>query len=51
MAKKNKIFMPSTGGGIVRYEEDKQLGIKMKPEHVIAIIVAVIIGEIVLHTL
>jgi len=51
MSKDNKVFMPASGGGIVRYEEDEHLGIKMKPEHVMALIVAVIIGEIFLHTL
>jgi len=50
MSKKNRIFMPASGGGIVRYEEDQHLGIKMKPEYVVALVIAVIIGEIVLHT-
>ena len=36
MAKKdNKISMPQTGAGLVRYFDEESLGPKLSPEHVI----------------
>jgi preprotein translocase subunit Sec61beta len=36
MAKKdNKISMPQTGAGLVRYFDEESLGPKLAPEHVI----------------
>ena len=35
MAKKDKISMPQTGAGLVRYFDEESLGPKLSPEHVI----------------
>lgn len=50
MSHKEKVFIPQTGGGIVRYSEDDHYGLKLQPEHVVAFTVLVILGEILLHT-
>lgn len=47
----NKIHIPSSQGGLVRYSEEPTSKISLKPEYVIAAIVIVIIGEILLQTL
>ena len=44
MAKKdNKISMPQTGAGLVRYFDEESLGPKLSPEHVIVATVIVAI--------
>jgi preprotein translocase subunit Sec61beta len=45
----NKVQMPSSGGGIVRYFDDYKSKIQFRPEHVIVLVVVVIIIEIILH--
>lgn len=47
----DKIRMPSSGGGIVRYFEDYKSKIEIGPKVVVAMIVIVIIIEIMLHYL
>ena len=47
----NKIHIPSSQGGLVRYSEESTSKIFLKPEHVIAAIIIVIVGEILLQTL
>ena len=49
MAQDNKIHLPSSGGGLVRYFEDYKSKITIKPEVVIGIIIVVIIIEILLY--
>lgn len=49
MAKKEKISLPPTGGGIFRTYDDEGVGLKLKPEHIIGVCVAVVIFEIFLH--
>lgn len=46
---KDKITMPSSQGGLVRYLEDYKSKITLKPEHIILIVIVVIIIEIILH--
>lgn len=46
---KDKISMPSSQGGLVRYFDDYKSKIEFKPEHVIILIIVVIILEIILH--
>lgn len=44
MAKKdNKISMPQTGAGLVRYFDEESLGPKLSPEHIIVATVIVAI--------
>lgn len=45
----NKIQMPSSGGGIVRYFDDYKSSLRFKPEHVIILVILVIIIEMILH--
>ncbi|MFH0752598.1 MAG: preprotein translocase subunit Sec61beta [archaeon] len=49
MASNNKVQMPSSGGGLVRYFEDVKTKIPIKPEYVVIAIVVVLIAEIILH--
>ena len=49
MAQDNKIHMPSSGGGLVRYFDDYKSKLEFSPYWVIAIIVLIIIAEILLH--
>ena len=45
----NKIQMPSSGGGLVRYFDDIKTKIEIKPAYVIAFIVVVIVIELYLY--
>ena len=49
MAKKERISLPPTGGGIFRPSDEESGGLKLKPEHVVAFTVVVILLEIMLH--
>jgi len=46
----NKISLPSSGGGLVRYFDEYRSKIEIKPEYVIAAIVVVIILGFVLKS-
>ncbi len=48
MSKKEKIYMPSGSGGIVRYGEEGDCKIKLEPEHVIYIVIGLVVFETVL---
>ena len=45
----NRISIPSSGGGIVRYFDDYKSKIEFTPMVVVVLIVAVILVEIILH--
>ncbi|MEK6826720.1 MAG: preprotein translocase subunit Sec61beta [Nanoarchaeota archaeon] len=47
----NRIQMPQSGGGLIRYFEDYKSKIEFSPWVVIWVIVAIIIAEILLHRL
>ncbi len=47
--KRDKITMPMSGAGLVRYMEEEGRGVKLKPEHVVLAAVGVIIVEILLR--
>ena len=49
MSRQDKIQMPSSGGGLVRYFDEHKSKIMIKPAYVIAIIIIVIIIEIWLN--
>jgi preprotein translocase subunit Sec61beta len=49
MSRQDKIQMPSSGAGIMRYFDDYKSKIEFKPEHVIIMVVLVIIIVIALH--
>lgn len=45
----NKISMPSSGGGIVRYFDDYKSKIEFTPMVVVVLIIVVILVEAILH--
>jgi preprotein translocase subunit Sec61beta len=45
----NKIQLPSSGGGLMRYSEGSSSKFQFKPGHVIILVIIVILIEIVLH--
>lgn len=49
MAKDNKIDMPTSGGGLMRYSGESRSKLQFKPEHVLILIVVVIVIQLVLH--
>jgi len=48
MAQKRQLQAPATAGGLVRYGEEEESLIKLKPMHVVSIVIALIILEIFL---
>ncbi len=48
MAKKDKVYMPSGTGGLIRYQDAAGQKIKLKPEHVVYTVVTLVVLEIVL---
>jgi len=48
MARK-RVILPSGYGGLIRYPEEEKTKIKLKPEHLVWIVVGIIIIEIVLR--
>lgn len=51
MAKKDKIYMPSGAGGLIRYPEEEKEVVKLKPRHVVMIVISIAIFEILLKFL
>ena len=51
MAKKQRSMMPQSTAGLIRYFEESEEAIKLKPEHVIGIAVMVTIIVILLKTM
>ena len=48
MAEKQKMRAPSTIAGLVRYEEEGESLIKLKPMHVVGIVAVLIVLELIL---
>lgn len=46
--RKNKVKLPSSGAGLVRYMDEEGHGIKVKPEHVLIAAGAVVVMKIAL---
>ena len=46
MAKRDKIYMPAGTGGLIRYGEEGKEAIRLKPEHVVAIVIAIVLLEL-----
>ena len=51
MGKRDKIMMPSSQGGLVRYFDEEKTRFKIKPGYVILLIVVFVIIEIIVRTL
>jgi len=45
----DKINLPSSGGGLVRYFEDYKSKIVIRPEIIVAIIILIVIIEVLLY--
>jgi len=50
MVRNDKINLPSSGGGLIRYFDEYKSKISFKPGHVIILVIIIIIIEIILHT-
>ncbi len=48
--RKDKVKLPSSGAGLVRYMDEEGRGIKLKPEHVMMAAAATILLKIALTT-
>jgi preprotein translocase subunit Sec61beta len=48
MAKKDKVYMPTGAGGLVRYQEEGDEKVKLKPEWVVYIVAGLVAAEIVI---
>ncbi len=48
MAKKDKMMMPQSTAGLIRYFDESQESIKLKPQYIIVIAVVIIALELVL---
>jgi preprotein translocase subunit Sec61beta len=51
MSKKDRSMMPQSTAGLIRYFEESEESIKLKPEHVVGIAVMIIAVELVLKFL
>ncbi len=49
MSRNDKVFMPSSQGGLVRYFDEEESRFRIKPGYVIIFISLIVIAEIVLH--
>jgi len=49
MAKKDRFRMPTGMAGLVRYGEESKEQIKVKPKHVIAFCIVVVVLEVILN--
>ncbi|MEM0231120.1 MAG: preprotein translocase subunit Sec61beta [Candidatus Woesearchaeota archaeon] len=47
----NKIRLPSSGGGLISFSDSTGSKLQIKPEQVLIMILAVILIEVLLHTL
>ena len=50
-SQKDKVYMPAGIGGLMRYQEEEQQVIKLKPVHVVWIVSGVVVLELVLKFL
>lgn len=46
---RDKVSMPASGAGLVRYMEEEGKGLKLKPEHVFYVSLGALIIEILLR--
>ncbi|MCS7105789.1 MAG: preprotein translocase subunit Sec61beta [Candidatus Aenigmarchaeota archaeon] len=48
MARRERLYLPMGAGGLLRYPEEEKEVIKIKPEHVVYLVIAIIILEMIL---
>ncbi len=49
MAKRNKMILPQSTAGLIRYFEESEESIKLRPEHIVFITILIIILEFILQ--
>jgi len=49
--RKNRVYLPMGTGGLIRYPEEGEELVKLKPKHVIGLVVGIVLLEIVLKFL
>lgn len=49
MVKKDRVYMPSGAGGLLRFGEEGEEKIKLKPEWVIFMVVALVVVELLIQ--
>lgn len=49
MSSKDRVTLPSSGGGLMRYFDDYKSKVNLQPGHIIILVIVIIIIEIVLH--
>ena len=49
MAKREKIYMPMSTGGLLRYSEEGREYVRIKPKQLVFIAIAIIIFELILR--
>ncbi len=47
--RRNRVYMPMGTGGLLRYPEEEETRIKLKPEHVVYLSLLVAIGVVFLR--
>ena len=50
MAQEQRMMLPSSQGGLVRYFDEYKSKIRLKPGHVLILAAAVIVIELLIHT-
>lgn len=51
MARDDRVSMPGSYGGLVRYYDEYKSKFQIKPAHVVALIIIVVVAEIALNFL
>ena len=51
MAKRERIYLPMGTGGLIRYSEREKEALKLKPQHVVWIVILLIIIEVILKVM
>jgi len=51
MAKKDRIYMPTGTGGLIRYGEEGKVKINLKPRDLVYVTIAIVVFELVLKFL
>jgi preprotein translocase subunit Sec61beta len=46
-----ELRIPAAGGGLIRYGEEYESRLKIKPSHVVAMIIAIVAFELILRIL
>lgn len=47
----SKVYMPMGAGGLIRYSEEGKVLIKLKPKHVVGMVIGLVVIEILLKVL